>query len=90
MPIITGSDSDFGELVAEEFNRRAQPCVELLPHDHFGVGDEVVDRLAHTVLIQVIGFRTKWISAKNSRTSRRHQPEEDSRTTSPLGRAMCC
>jgi hypothetical protein len=29
MPIITGSDSDFGRLVAEEFRRRAQRVVDL-------------------------------------------------------------
>jgi hypothetical protein len=29
MPIITGSDSEFGRLVAEEFNRRAQRVINL-------------------------------------------------------------
>jgi hypothetical protein len=29
MPIITGSDSDFGRLVVEEFNRRAQRVIDL-------------------------------------------------------------
>ena len=29
MPIITGGDSEFGRLVVEEFNRRAQRVVDL-------------------------------------------------------------
>ena len=29
MPIITGSDSDFGRLVVEEFRRRAQRVIDL-------------------------------------------------------------